>query len=111
MHLGIWSHRLEAGVYDDRPRRALRRHSTQADEAAGEFDLAVATGRHLRDRDRVGVHDDGQAGSCSSIMLPDGSNRNAWRAEPTPLGSRTSMPRSRSSETALSRSATWMAKC
>jgi len=47
----------------------------------------------------------------SSTRLPDGSVRNAWRLDPTGVGSLTSTARSRSSATVPSRSSTSKAKC
>lgn len=47
----------------------------------------------------------------SSTRLPDGSARNAWRLDPTGVGSLTSTARSRSSATVPSRSSTSKAKC
>jgi ATP-binding cassette, subfamily B, multidrug efflux pump len=51
------------------------------------------------------------AASCSSMVLPSGSLRNAWRAASTGIGSLTAVPAPRSSATEASRSSTSSAKC
>jgi hypothetical protein len=80
---------------------------------------AVATARGMavvrRGSDRcVRTSDSRRAAypaSWISMRLPDGSETNAWRLDPTGLGSLTSTPRPRNSATVPSRLSTSRAKC